>query len=35
MRITIAHVTIKVLDVVAIFGEFLEIKRSSSDVFPQ
>jgi len=34
MRITVAHVTIKVLDVAAIFGEFLEIKRSSSDVFP-
>lgn len=32
MTIRIAHVTIKVLDVVLLFCEFLEIKRSSIDV---
>src|SRR5216684_8412446 len=32
ITIRIAHVTIKVLDVVSLFCEFLEIKRSSIDV---
>jgi hypothetical protein len=32
ITIRIAHVTIKVLDVVPLFCEFLEIKRSSIDV---
>jgi hypothetical protein len=32
ITIGIAHVTIKVLDVVLLFCEFLEIKRSSIDV---
>ena len=32
ITIRIAHVTIKVSDVVSLFCEFLEIKRSSIDV---